>query len=69
MSTFATQVLRGERPLFAMFQTLGTQGLILCANLATGILMARLLGPGRTRRVHRGESVAAAARDARASPA
>jgi antigen flippase len=45
MSTFATQLLRGERPLFAMFQTLGTQGLILCANLATGILMARLLGP------------------------
>ena len=45
MNTFATQVLRGERPLFAMFQTLGTQGLILCANLATGILMARLLGP------------------------
>jgi antigen flippase len=45
VSTFAGQVLRGERPLFAMFQTLGTQGLILCANLATGILMARLLGP------------------------
>jgi enterobacterial common antigen flippase len=42
---FMDALLRGDRPMFAMFQTLGTQGLILCANLATGIVMARLLGP------------------------
>lgn len=41
----ASSVVRGDRPLFAMFQTMGTQGLILCANLGTGIIMARLLGP------------------------
>jgi len=41
----ASSVVRGDRPLFAMFQTMGTQGLILCANLGTGVIMARLLGP------------------------
>jgi O-antigen/teichoic acid export membrane protein len=41
----ASGVMRGDRPLFAMFQTMGTQGLILCANLGTGVIMARLLGP------------------------
>ena len=40
----ASSVARGDRPLFAMFQTMGTQGLILCANLGTGVIMARLLG-------------------------
>lgn len=41
----ASGVIRGDRPLFAMFQTMGTQGIILCANLGTGVIMARLLGP------------------------
>ncbi len=41
----ASSVVRGDRPLFAMFQTMGTQGLILCANFGTGVIMARLLGP------------------------
>jgi antigen flippase len=38
-------VMRGERPLFALFQTVGAQGVILTANLLTGIITARLLGP------------------------
>jgi len=38
-------VLRGERPLAALFQTVGAQGLILAANLLTGIITARCLGP------------------------
>ena len=38
-------VLRGDRPLFALLQSVGTQVLVLCANLGTGVIMARLLGP------------------------
>jgi O-antigen/teichoic acid export membrane protein len=38
-------VLRGESPLAALFQTVGTQGVVLAANLLTGIVTARLLGP------------------------
>ena len=46
-------VLRGDRPMHALFQTLGAQGIILGANLLTGIITARLLGP-----VGRGEFAA-----------
>jgi O-antigen/teichoic acid export membrane protein len=41
----AAQLARGERPLFAMFRSAGTQVLIVLMNVATGIITARLLGP------------------------
>jgi len=41
----ATQLARGDRPLFAMFRSVGTQVLIVLMNVATGIITARLLGP------------------------
>jgi antigen flippase len=37
-------VLKGKRPLAALFHSVGTQGLVLAANLASGIVTARLLG-------------------------
>ena len=40
-----TRLWRADRPLFALFQSVGTQGLITLANLATGVITARLLGP------------------------
>jgi O-antigen/teichoic acid export membrane protein len=40
----AAQLARGDRPLFAMFRSVGTQALIVLMNVATGIITARLLG-------------------------
>ena len=40
----ASQLARGDRPLFAMFRSAGTQVLIVIMNVATGIITARLLG-------------------------
>jgi antigen flippase len=40
----ASQLARGDRPLFAMFRSVGTQVLIVVMNMATGIITARLLG-------------------------
>ena len=40
----AAQLARGDRPLFAMFRSVGTQALIVAMNVATGIITARLLG-------------------------
>ncbi|MEO8020204.1 MAG: oligosaccharide flippase family protein [Pseudomonadota bacterium] len=40
----ATQLASGDRPLFAMFRSVGTQALIVLMNVATGIITARLLG-------------------------
>jgi O-antigen/teichoic acid export membrane protein len=37
--------LRGERPLFALFQSVGTQGIVFGVNVLTGVITARLLGP------------------------
>jgi antigen flippase len=41
----AGQLARGDRPLFAMFRSVGTQALIVLMNVVTGIITARLLGP------------------------
>lgn len=38
------QLTRGDRPLFALFRSVGTQVLIVVMNVATGIITARLLG-------------------------
>ena len=40
----ASQLARGDRPLFAMFRSVGTQVLIVVMNMVTGIITARLLG-------------------------
>src|SRR5688500_12259405 len=40
----ASQLARGDRPLFAMFRSVGTQVLIVVMNVVTGIITARLLG-------------------------
>jgi antigen flippase len=40
----AAQLARGDRPLFAMFRSVGTQVLIVVMNIVTGIITARLLG-------------------------
>jgi O-antigen/teichoic acid export membrane protein len=42
--TFA-RILRADRPLFAMFQSFGTQALMLACNVLTGVIAARQLGP------------------------
>jgi enterobacterial common antigen flippase len=39
------RILRPDRPVFAVFQTVATQFGVVFINLATGILTARLLGP------------------------
>ncbi len=44
LSTSPLAWLRGQRPMHAFLQTVGAQGVILAANLLTGILTARLLG-------------------------
>src|SRR6185312_3223369 len=38
-------VLRPDRPLFALFQSVGTQALITVINILTGVISARMLGP------------------------
>ena len=38
-------VLRPDRPLFALFQSVGTQALITLINILTGVITARMLGP------------------------
>jgi antigen flippase len=40
----AAQLARGDRPLFAMVRSVGTQVLIVLMNIVTGIITARLLG-------------------------
>jgi enterobacterial common antigen flippase len=40
-----SRLLRAERPIFAMFQSVGTQVFILAINFLTGVITARLLGP------------------------
>jgi enterobacterial common antigen flippase len=40
----ASQLARGDRPLFAVFRSVGTQVLIVVMNMITGIITARLLG-------------------------
>ena len=42
---FGSRLLRAERPIFAMFQSVGTQVFILAINFLTGVITARLLGP------------------------
>lgn len=37
--------MRADRPLFALFQSVGTQAFVLAINVLTGVIMARLLGP------------------------
>lgn len=39
------RLLRGDRPLFALFQSVGIQVFVLGINVLTGVVMARLLGP------------------------
>ena len=38
-------VVRPDRPLFALFQSVGTQALITLINILTGVVSARMLGP------------------------
>lgn len=45
LSSLKTRLWRADRPLFALFQSVGTQALITLVNLATGVMTARLLGP------------------------
>ena len=38
------RLLRADRPLFALFQSVGTQALITVINVLTGVMTARMLG-------------------------
>src|SRR3954452_23746026 len=40
----AGRLWRGDRPLFALFQSLGAQVFITLINVVTGVITARLLG-------------------------
>jgi len=42
---WSVRILRGERPLLAIFRSFGAQALILAMNVTTGIVTARMLGP------------------------
>jgi O-antigen/teichoic acid export membrane protein len=39
------RLLRGDRPLFALLQAIGTQAFVLAVNVLTGVIAARALGP------------------------
>lgn len=41
----AAALLAGDRPLFALLRSVGTQALFLATSVLTGVLTARLLGP------------------------
>jgi enterobacterial common antigen flippase len=38
------RLLQADRPLFALFQSVGTQALITIINVLTGVMTARMLG-------------------------
>ncbi|MEJ1961709.1 MAG: oligosaccharide flippase family protein [Gammaproteobacteria bacterium] len=45
LRSLSARLWRGDRPLFALFQSLGAQVFITVINVATGVITARLLGP------------------------
>jgi O-antigen/teichoic acid export membrane protein len=45
LKDIGADLVRGRRPIFAMFQSVGTQAFILAINVLTGVITARLLGP------------------------
>jgi enterobacterial common antigen flippase len=41
---YKARLLKGDRPLFALFQSVGTQAIITMINVISGVMTARLLG-------------------------
>jgi enterobacterial common antigen flippase len=44
LRSLKARLLQADRPLFALFQSVGTQALITVINLLTGVMTARMLG-------------------------